>query len=347
MRHNGRTRFGLGAIGLFIMVLCVAPAAGAPQVLKIATVSPDGTMWMLKLRAGAAAIEKRTQGRGQLKFYPGGVMGSDESVLRKIRIGQLHGGAVMGGSLAHIYPDLLIYGLPFLFHTLAEVDYVRARMDQGLIHGLEQRGFVTFGFAGGGFAYLMSSHPVSNLGELKQRKIWIPQGDVVSQAVLESAGIAPVPLPISDVLTGLQTGLIETVGASPVGAIALQWHTKTRHLTDLPFSYLYALLAVDRAAFMRLPPEDRKIVSEEMTRVFREIDEQNRLDDRKATAALRQQGIAFTAVSGEAVVEIKKVAGVATEQLRRKGILTPGLVGTIERHLHAYRATKQVRAAAE
>jgi TRAP-type C4-dicarboxylate transport system substrate-binding protein len=336
----------LSAVGLFLAVLCGAPAAGAPQVLKIATVSPDGTMWMLKLRAGAAEIEKRTQGRVSLKFYPGGIMGNDQSVLRKIRIGQLHGGAVMGGSLAEIYPDLHVYGLPFLFRSLEEVDYVRARLDRELMRGLEERGYVTFGFAGGGFAYLMSSHPVRSLSELKGRKVWIPPGDVVSQTVLETAGISPVPLPISDVLTGLQTGLIETVGASPVAAIALQWHTKTRHLTDLPFSYLYAMLALDRKAFLRLAPEDRKIVQEEMTRAFREIDGQNRLDDKKATAALKQQGVAFVVISGEAAAEIKKVASAATERLRRQGVLTPGMIGSLEKHLNAYRAAKPTKVSA-
>ncbi|MCU7941035.1 MAG: TRAP transporter substrate-binding protein DctP [gamma proteobacterium symbiont of Bathyaustriella thionipta] len=69
------------------------------KTFKIATLSPDGSDWMQKMRSGAKEIKQKTNGRVKFKFYPGGVMGDDQAVLRKIRIGQLHGGALGGGSL--------------------------------------------------------------------------------------------------------------------------------------------------------------------------------------------------------------------------------------------------------
>ena len=126
------------------------------RVFKIATISPDGTFWMQEMRAGAEEIKKQTEGRVVFKFYPGGVMGNDESVLRKIRIGQLQGGAVTAGSLVSINPDISIYELPYLFDSLEQVDYVRSRMDDELTGTLENKGFVGFGLAEGGFSYMMS-----------------------------------------------------------------------------------------------------------------------------------------------------------------------------------------------
>ena len=105
---------------------CLLAAAAAAQELKIATLAPDGTSWMKEMRAAAETLTTASGGRVRLKFYPGGVMGNDATVLRKIQIGQLHGGAVTVLALARIYPDSQLYGLPMLFRSYAEVDYVRA-----------------------------------------------------------------------------------------------------------------------------------------------------------------------------------------------------------------------------
>ena len=132
-------------LGLMALLLAMLVPANA-KVIKIASISPDGTLWMKEMRAGAADIKKRTQGRVTIKFYPGGVMGSDSNVLRKIRIGQLQGGAIPAGSFSGIDPDIDIYGLPYLFSSLEQVDYVRKRMDEDLIKGLEKKVFISFVF---------------------------------------------------------------------------------------------------------------------------------------------------------------------------------------------------------
>jgi TRAP-type C4-dicarboxylate transport system substrate-binding protein len=97
--------------------------------IKIATVAPDGSRWTQQMRAGAEEISARTQGRVAIKFYPGGVMGNDAQVLRKIRIGQLHGGAFTAGGLGERYGALNLYGVPLLFRSLDEIDAVRAEFD--------------------------------------------------------------------------------------------------------------------------------------------------------------------------------------------------------------------------
>ena len=158
---------------LSFAVLLLTSSPASARVFKIATVSPDGTFWMQEMRAGAETIEKETQGRVKFKFYPGGVMGSDENVLRKIRIGQLHGGAITSGSLVDIAPDVSIYELPYLFDSLEQVDYVRARMDAELIDSLEDSGFVGFGLAEGGFSYMMSDEALQSIDDVRSKKVWL------------------------------------------------------------------------------------------------------------------------------------------------------------------------------
>ncbi len=278
---------------LLILLLLLTNFPAQATTLKIATLLPDGTSWMNMLRSGAEELEQRTEGRVKLRFYPGGVMGNDNSVLRKIRVGQLHGGALTAGGLAAIYPDIQIYSLPFLFRSFAEVDYVRERMDPELVAGLKRAGFVSYGFSEGGFAYLMSQLPLDNVDQLLQRKIWSPEGDQISLSAFRSIGVSPVPLPLTDVLTGLQTGLIDTVGSSPSGAIALQWHTRIKHVADIPLIYLYGTLVIRDKALNKISSGDRQILREIMEDRFRQINQQTRIDNQGALKALEKRGIRF------------------------------------------------------
>lgn len=318
-------------VGLLLFAAPLPPAYS--RVFKIATVSPDGATWMKKMREGAAEIAKRTQSRVKFKFYPGGVMGNDQSVLRKMRFGQLQGGAFTAGSLAEVYPDIQIYSLPFLFSSQREVDYVRARMDDILLKGLEQHGLVGFNFAGGGFAYNMSTAPQDSLEDLRKSKVWVPARDVIGKAVMEAAGVSPIPLPISDVLTGLQTGMVDTVAVSPVGAIAFQWYTKTTYLMDAPISYVYALMAIDKKAFNKIKPDDQAVVREVMSGVYQEIDRQNRLDNEKAFQALINQGVTIVKLSSSLLKEWQGVAKKATRILGEEGAFTPKMLNTLKSNL--------------
>jgi TRAP-type C4-dicarboxylate transport system substrate-binding protein len=284
---------------ILLLLLLISPISQAATTFKIATLAPDGTNWMKQMRGAAKQIKEQTEGRVKIRFYPGGVMGNDNSVLRKIRIGQLHGGAITGGSLSNIYKDAQVYSLPFQFRNLREVDAVRRVMDPQIIEGLKREGYISFGLSEGGFAYLLSNTPVASTDNMKQLKIWIPEGDQVNAMMFQTLGISPVPLPLTDVLTGLQTGLIDTIASSPVGAIALQWHTRVNYLTQTPLAYLYATLVLKEKAFNKLQASDKSIVKQVLESTFERIGRQNRKDNEQALAALQKQGIKFINPSPE------------------------------------------------
>ena len=308
-------------ITLVPLVLILALTSGYSQTFKIATISPEGSMWMQKMRDGARAVAEETQGRVKFKFYPGGVMGNDKAVLRKIRIGQLQGGAVPAGSLSSFFPANQIYSQPMKFKNMPEVDYIRQHMDDFIIEGLENAGFITFGLSGGGFAYIMSKAPIETVADLKERKVWIPDNDELSRDAVATFGISPIPLPLADVRTSLSSGLIDTVATSPVGAIVLQWHTQIRYVTNIPLIYLHAVLAIDKKRFKRISAADQETVSRIMTRAFKEIDRQNREDDQKAVAALKKQGIKFITPKGDDLALWLSTAGIASEKMVASGIL--------------------------
>ena len=288
------------------------------KTIKIATLSPEGTFWMKHMRVGAKEIKEKTQGRVKFKFYPGGVMGNDDNVLRKIRIGQLQGGAITIGSLSQSTPDTTIYGLPYLFSSLDDAAEIRKTTDPMLSKIIEENGFVNFGFAQGGFTYLMSKKPIRSLDDLRQRKSWIPEKSDVGLSVFRYVGVSPVSLSLSDVLTGLQTGLIDTVVTSPIGALALQWHTHIQYVTDQPLNYLAAMLIIDKKAFYKLSETDQEIVRDVMEKVYKKIDEQNKLDNVAARQALINQGVEFIKLSDNEKVEWEKIDDLVIKDMIEK-----------------------------
>ncbi len=323
-------------LGLLLMALMPSGAALA-KTLKIATVAPAGTVWMKEMKAGANAIRERTDGRVKIKFYPGGVMGNDQSVHRKIRIGQLQGGAFTPGGLAQIHPIIQTLSLPMLFDSYAEVDHVRQRVDPIIKQVMEDNGFVILGISEGGFARILSKQPMQDLETIRESKVWVPEGDPIGQMIFRALGINPIPLPIADVYTGLQTGLIETVAVNPSSAIAFQWHTSTSYMTEVFVAYIVGTLAIQKKAFDRLKAEDQAVVREEMAAVFKRLDEINRADNIAARAALETQGITIVAPDPGELERWKSISAGSIREMIATGAVVGDVVEQLTEILETFR----------
>ena len=326
-------------LSLAIVSLAFSASVGA-ATLKIATLAPAGTTWMNEMQAGASQIKQRTEGRVKLKFYPGGVMGNDQSVHRKIKIGQLQGGAFTPGGLAQVNTTIQALGLPMMFDTYAEVDYVRAKMTPIIKPAMEASGFVILGISDGGFVRILAQQPMRNLEAIRASKVWIPEGDRVGQIVFKALGITPVALPISDVFTGLQTGLIETVAVNPTSAIAFQWHTSTSYMTETPISFIIGVLAVQKKAFDKLSAADQAVVREEIDKVFSRLDVLNRSDNLAAKAALKQQGITFVTPDPGEVERWKSISDGAIDEMVASGIISAEVVSQVREYLQNFRSSQ-------
>ena len=243
------------------------------------------------MREAGKEVEAATDSRVKFKWYPGGVMGDDKAVLRKMRVGQLQGAALPMGELLSFYPDSQAYGIPFLFTSYEEVDYVRSQLDDSLITGFAEGGMEVLGIAEGGFGYFLTAEPVRVPADLQQQKVWVPQNDVVSARLAQSIGVTPIPLTLPDVLPGLQTGLVNTVAVSPMGAIVLQWHTRVAHITDIPLMYFCGVISLTGKSFNKLSADDQAVVKAVFGKAFKLIDERNRMDNVKAFEALTNQGV--------------------------------------------------------
>lgn len=321
-----------------IALSLLAPLSQAATTLKIATLAPDGTNWMKEMRKAAATIKKETEGRVSVKYFPGGVQGSDSTVLRKMRINQLQGGMMSIGALADVSNVTQLYSLPFTFRNLDEVSAVREEFDPYITDTLAEKGYVILGLSQGGFAYLMSDTPLKSSVDVRNKKVWVPEGDRMSQTIFENGGVQPISLPVSDVYTSLQTGLIDTVAINPSTSIALQWHTKVNYATDFPLVFLFGMLTVSDKAFSRLSDEDQAIVKRVMRDTFAELDKQNAKDEEGARQALIQNGMEFVQLTEEDRVAWRKLAADAMKELREDNVYPVETYNKLVNKLEALRA---------
>jgi TRAP-type C4-dicarboxylate transport system substrate-binding protein len=326
----------LKIIGIALASIVLVAGAEA-KTLKFATLAPAGTTWMKEMKAGAEQVKQRTGGRVKMKFYPGGVMGNDQSVHRKIKIGQLHGGAFTQAGLAQVYPGIQVLGLPMLFRSLQEVDYVRQHIDVVLKREMEAAGFVLLGISEGGFARILSKQTMQDLESLRSSKVWVPEGDKVAITVFRGLGITPISLPLADVFTGLQTGLIETISANPTGAIAFQWHSSTAYMTDTPITFLIGVLAIRKSVFDKLSDEDQAVLRAEMGAVFKRLDELSRADNEAAKAALQQQGINFVMPKPGEIERWREIADRSIDKMVESGVMPADIVEQVRGYLQSFR----------
>lgn len=325
------------------VLISLAFASTSPaKNLKIATIVPEGAFELVQMRQAAHDIAKETQNRVKLKFYPGGVMGNDQAVIRKIRFKQLQGGLVSSGSLASFDRNGQVYCLPFIFRSFAEVDYVRKRMDTVIINGYRKAGFTIFGLAEGGFAHILSQQPIRTVADLRQQKVWAPEKDLAAITAIQAYDIRPIPLAIADVRTGLQTGLINTVAIPPAYSIILQWHTQVQYITDLPLLYTYGIMAIDNKVFDHLKPEDQQVMTKIISAAFSRIDRHNRQQNTKALQTLKDLGLTFIHPNNQAIALWKEKAATVANNLIASGEMSKDIVDKLQKYLAEFRATQQL-----
>lgn len=297
------------ALGLTLLILAVvwdATPAFAVRI-KIATKTPENFKSARLVKQMTQEIKEETDGNVQFKVYYGGVKGSGRDLLLKMKSGEIQGGEFTAGEASSVLNDLQIMNIPLMFNNYEEVDYVLDRIGPHFQNELGKRGYVVLGWLEVGFGYIMSNDPIAGRADLQGKKVWIPQGDPIGQAALEAMGVSPVPMTISDVMVSLQTGQINTVANSLVGAIALQWYTRVKYITDIPLLYVYGLLMITKDAYDTIPVEYRETVDRIVDRTFEELKTDIRKDNLDSRETLTKQGIQFVPVPAAQRQELEEI----------------------------------------
>ena len=324
------------------LLLLLLPAAHAEEayVLKFATLAPQGSTWMNIISDWANKVEKESQGRLKFKLYSGGVSGDEPDVLRKIRFGQLHGGAMTGHGIGYIYSPTRVLEIPFLFRSYDEVDHVRAQLMPEIREGFHQNDFELLGWMEVGFIQLFSRTPIYSIDDMKKRRIWLWQGDPLGTAFFAASGLSPVPLPITEVFSSLSTGLIDTTIAPPLGAIALQWFTKTPYMTSMPVMDGIGGLIVSRKFFDGLPKDLQQLLRRTGEEAGTRLLVETRRDNEKSLAVLKQHGVTFTSEWKDKDSVLYDLRDRAAAMLAKDGYIPAPFYEKARKSLNDYRAHK-------
>lgn len=281
-------------------------AEGGKYLFKIGSLAPEGSVWASRFNDFAKEVSAKTNGEVAFKVYTGGVMGDDRAMYRKMRVGQLQGGGFTMTGISEVVSDFRILSIPFLFKSYDEVDRVIAGLFPIFQKEFNESGMELLAMSEVGFVYTMSNKPVSSIAALRQSKAWAPENDPVSQAFLKAIGITPIPLTIPDVLSSLQTGLIDTVFNSLYGTIVMQWFTRTNYITDVPFGYAYGGVIFSKAAFDKLPPAHAAICRDLAKKHFGGLLADTRKSNEEALATLKKNGVKLVSFPESDLAELRK-----------------------------------------
>ncbi len=296
---------------LILLINSSEAQAKTKYLFKVGSLAPSGSVWDRQFEKFAAEVKDKTNGEVGFRNYTGGVMGDDLAMYRKMRAGQLHGGGFTMTGIGKIVPDFRVMAIPFLFNSYAEVDYVLRELQPTLIEQFRQKKLELISLTEVGFIYAMSTKPVGSIAALKNSTNWVPSGDPVSQALLTALGISPVQLSIPDVLSSLQSGLVDTVYNSFYGSIILQWFSKAKYITEMPYGYAYGVFLLDGKAFSKLPENYREQIHAAAAKHFPILLEKTRISNQESRQVLIDKGVTFVktdADTGRQLLESRDLA---------------------------------------
>jgi len=328
---------------LIITLLSTFTALSQQYTIKFATVAPEGTSWMEVMKEYDAAVRKESGGRLGFRIYPGGVQGDEKDVLRKIRLGQLHSAGITGVGIGEIAPRLRVLDAPFLFASYEEVDHIHEVFEEEFARAFEEGGYVLLGWAEVGFVYVFSNVPVRKREDLKNVKMWTWEGDPVAEATFKALEVNPIPLSINDVLTSLQTRLIDGIYAPPMAAIGLQWWSRVKYLLQYPLANSSGAVVIQKKYFDALPDDLKEILLRNGKSFMRKLTLRSRNDNAKAIETLTQRGITVVHVDSMSIEQEYKQIGTKARRLMIGRLFSEEFLNRIEKELTDFRNSKTTR----
>jgi len=302
---------GLGLL-VFLSFNQITLGAEKSFLIKLGTLAPEGSSWMKTFNTLNTEVMKKTENKVQFRIYPGGVLGDEMDMLRKLKIGQIQGVALTSSGLSTLFKEMDVLQIPFLFQSYEEVDSILKKMDSFFRKGLEDNGYILLGWSEAGFIYLMSTLPISSVTDLKKAKVWVWEESPMSKAIFDEAAVSAIPLSVPDVLIGLQTGLVDVVYVPPTGAISLQWFTKIKYMTDVPLLYLAGGVVVKKDIFKQIPQTSQNFILESFQQHLNQLKVVTRNENRDAIRVMTKHGLKIVTPSKDQIDEFKNLSNKAT-----------------------------------
>lgn len=309
-------------LAVFLAAIALAAPAGAADfTVKMATLSPDGSPWDGFFESMGREWEAGTDGRVSLTIYPGGVAGDEPDILRKMKIGQYHAAALSVSGLADISKDFTVFEIPLFFRSEQEMYHVLKELTPGLRAKLDEKGFVLLGWGYVGQVHFFTNRRARTVEEMQRLKIFTWAGDEAMTDWWRQGGFKPVALAATDIVTGLQTGMIDALAVPPIYAMSVQFFKQAKFLADVPLIPMMGAIVVTKRAWNRISEEDREVLIEGGERAEDRIFETIPTLEQTAIKLMGSQGLEVVQIVGTEVEDDwKRIAHDFAEDMRGKTV---------------------------
>lgn len=318
-------------------LLFIIPGFPQKYKIKFATQAPDGSAWIKVMKEYSDEVEQLTGGNVKFKIYPGGIQGDEIGVLRKMRLGQIHSAGFTGVGSGEILPEFRVLEAPMLLRNYEETDYITAMLYDDFAKKYEEKGYILLGITEVGFVYVFGQKPIRSLEDLKGVKMWMWEGDPLAEAAFKALGANAIPLSITDVLTSLQTNLIDAVYTSPLACVSLQWYTRVKYMMDFPLTNAFGTILITKKMFNKMPPEYQQILVEKGREQMAKLVQISRRDNEESIELMKKNGIKLVEIPEENLKVFYDAGKRARENLVGK-LYSQELLDRVENALREFRA---------
>lgn len=239
--------------------------------IKIGTLAPVGTPWIdFVYDTLIPRLTKESRGVLKIQLYAGGVMGEDTDILRKMKLGQLQGCGCTALGIFAAAPKTSVLTLPLLFNNYEEVDFILDKFRSEIDRMFEERGFYLMGLIDTGFFYLYMKNMAGSLEEIKKQKMLTWFGDIET-TTLNELGINPIKVSVPEIVTSLQTGLINANIGPPTWQMGTQAYIYTKYYISKPLFYSIAAIILDKEQLDKIIKKYPPGLGEEVVNLTRRL----------------------------------------------------------------------------
>ena len=292
-----RVRF----ITLLLAALCClgvsnpAPAQRRRGVkIKLATVAPKNSVWHDVLMRMAQEWREISGGTVDIVIYPGGVAGDEETMLRKMRAGQLQAALMSGAGMAYVDTGVSALQVPMTFDSHEEFDHVREKMAPMIEARIEAKGYKVLNWGEAGWAHFFSVRPFTTFDELRKMKLYTGKGDAEMLRLYRDFGFNAVPLDLTELQTALETGLVEVFAVPPLIAAGYQWFGSAKYMHGQRFVPIVGATLIDKKVWDDIPAEQHQPMLESAQRAGAAIQVAVRAQGEQAIATMKEHGLIVT-----------------------------------------------------
>ncbi len=308
------------------------------MVVRLGTLAPSGSSWELILRRMGVEWAQATGDELRLRIYAGGTVGDESEMIRKMRIGQLQAAAISNAGLAEIDPGAYALMLPMMFSSYDEWDYVRKRVNPLLETTLKEKGFVVLAWSDVGWVYFFTKSPMKSPADLRGMKLAGSHTESRTLDIFKWAGFNPVPISTIDMMTGLQTGLIDSLYLPIILAEGSQYYRQAPHMTELKWAPLQGAVVMHEKGWTGLTAEQKTDVLRITAKVGEDLIATNRDQEERSLQAMKSRGLDVVPVSGELVNEWTETVKKAYPRVR-ESLVPPAIFDEVVRLRDEYRKT--------